>query len=497
MLPTEKRILEGARKTVAELKKSASSSDQELLIALDTVLTELILRNDRDFYLGHYRRACELADQGLDLVRRFITDTSNQVSESATVTLPDEDDSPPEQVEALRQTLKDLVLDLAIPTVEKEPEIEEFLSTVVDWENGLLVRHHQIQPAEPPESRSKYFTTENLEKYLQLKYPECKNPVVDNLEILTGGFSKTTVLFDVKDDLNGQQSLVVRAEQPPRYGFWPGDMIENEFSVLQLVHEAGLCIPEPLWLEEDRSHLNTPFLVSRRSSGENPMNSGAAERIDQDILEDVVRQLVAIHTTELDPQDSRIKGKYLERWANFKTLQESTTAWVDHWIETLDNKELRPSPLATRTLAWLKNNVPDCTEKPSLLHGDFGLHNVLVENNKVTAILDWEYLMFGDPANDISMLFFTLGGHVSKDEIMQLYYRFGGREISEYRLRYFDVISALKYIACAENSLKNYQEYGTASFKLAHFGLVFPYTGVSTLNDTIAQAEKVLRMENH
>lgn len=133
MIPPDKRLLERARKTVAELKLAALSSDQELLVALDTVYAELTLRNDRDFYIQHFRNARELADRGRELVRKFMADAGRRQGEPEADGLPD-DESPAEQVEAIRETLRDLVLELAIPAIEKSSEIEAFLNRVDDWE---------------------------------------------------------------------------------------------------------------------------------------------------------------------------------------------------------------------------------------------------------------------------------------------------------------------------------------------------------------------------
>ena len=38
-----------------------------------------------------------------------------------------------------------------------------------------------------------------------------------------------------------------------------------------------------------------------------------------------------------------------------------------------------------------------------LLHGDLGNHNIFVQNNAVTALIDWEDALIGDPAFDVAM----------------------------------------------------------------------------------------------
>lgn len=50
--------------------------------------------------------------------------------------------------------------------------------------------------------------------------------------------------------------------------------------------------------------------------------------------------------------------------------------------------------------------VPACPEQRHLIHGDFGFDNVLVEGDRVTAILDWGESLYGDPLYDLAHLSF-------------------------------------------------------------------------------------------
>jgi hygromycin-B 4-O-kinase len=50
--------------------------------------------------------------------------------------------------------------------------------------------------------------------------------------------------------------------------------------------------------------------------------------------------------------------------------------------------------------------VPLCPEERRLVHGDFGYDNVLVEGERVTALLDWANAKVGDPLFDVAYLGF-------------------------------------------------------------------------------------------
>jgi hygromycin-B 4-O-kinase len=50
--------------------------------------------------------------------------------------------------------------------------------------------------------------------------------------------------------------------------------------------------------------------------------------------------------------------------------------------------------------------VPDCPEYRCLIHGDFGSYNVLADADHITAVIDWDLAMFGDPLYEVANLFF-------------------------------------------------------------------------------------------
>ena len=498
MMPDKKRLITGARGALQELSTRVSSGDKAILDAVDVALTELLLRTEQSFYVEHFAQGLELATAGLELATARVGDSSHLRSVQLNQFNPAHDQSLNadiawQDIEKLRRQLEDIVRALSSPALGKSAEVNAFLEQVVDWENVFLVRHAEAAgaPRKDTGQEGGYFTQENLEKYLRQKFPEWKDQLVDNVTILPGGFSKTTVLFDVSDALNGKRSLVIRAEQPPRFEFWDGDQVENEFRVLELVHEAGLLVAEPLWVELDKQYFGQNFIVSRKALGENVGSAvGASSQISPGLIEDLIRNLVNIHATRLDPNDSRITGCHLNDWARYKTVTESTSAWVAHWLERIETKQLRPSPLTVRLVEWLKHNVPQSDEPPVLLHGDYGLHNVLIQDDKVSCVLDWEYLNFGDPAEDIAMLCIGLGGVLDKKQIVEIYESCGGRPISEYRLRYFDAVYAMKFIVPAENCLKIFHDHEDVNIALCKIGFQYSYVGSSRVNELITLAEQ-------
>ncbi len=50
--------------------------------------------------------------------------------------------------------------------------------------------------------------------------------------------------------------------------------------------------------------------------------------------------------------------------------------------------------------------LPFCPEARALVHGDFGFGNVLAEDSRITAVLDWINAKYGDPLYDVAWLDF-------------------------------------------------------------------------------------------
>ena len=50
---------------------------------------------------------------------------------------------------------------------------------------------------------------------------------------------------------------------------------------------------------------------------------------------------------------------------------------------------------------WLPKNIPD-DDETTIVHGDYRLDNMILKNNEVVGILDWELSTLGHPIADFS-----------------------------------------------------------------------------------------------
>jgi aminoglycoside phosphotransferase (APT) family kinase protein len=484
MLPTDARLLDGARASLNDLARSVPAEFRGRVQAIDTALSELQLRVDTEFYRRHYASGVKLLEEGESITGIKPTGSlAAQLDKSTTAA------AAWPHIKELRARLEAVVRKAAADLLTSE-RTTQYLERVVTWENEFYARHRP-PPTTDVNAPEDGYTKASTERYLREKFPEWSNIEVTRIVALTGGFSKRTVMIDTRDEIHGARSMVMRIELPAQYRFWDGDQIDQEFAVLNLVHQYGIPMAKPLWLEVERQRLGNRFLVSEKGSGE---QAGNHLRMDgggsPELIRDLIARLVQIHRTNVDPNDPWVAKAGLSRWVAHKTLTDSTTDRMVYYTEHLASRQVTPSPLTIRLMEWLRQYVPVSDERPSMIHGDFGMHNVLTQERKVSCILDWEYLVFSDPAEDLAPLIGQLAGAMSQDEVLALYVELGGRPVSEYRLRYWDVVYRFKYILTCQNALRMFNDHLEADLGLCVLGFNYAYAGLESVNLKIARAEE-------
>lgn len=499
MQPTNLRILDGLRGALDEIERQGLSGESAALLApMRLALNELMLRENREFFREHCRQGLGLLASGAALAGGH-----GIVARPAQTGEQDLALAEPAQLETVRLALAERIGTLVVALVPLErdyPELGAWLAEVVDWENSLYrYRLTQIPQAADPQDRREAadrFTPEVIANYLSARIPERAPVAVENLRKLAGGFSKTTVLFDARYADDEVASLVIRADPRDRLILMEGAEVAKEFYALRLVHAAGHPVAEPLWLETDARILGGPFLVSRKGPGHNigtRVDIGA--ELDEGLLRDFIACLVRIHDTPLDPADRNLAASHLAPIARLDGMRAVIAAQVDQWRQGIIDFALPPSPLRERALEWLARNIPayDDGDAPALLHGDYGLHNVLVDKGRVSCVLDWESSGIGDPADDLAWLLDALRAHVAPERIVALYEEMSGRRISAERLRYFEVFNALRFIVTCPRALDLFQGNPAAGIGALDLGLRFTIFGTGKLNQTIAAAQTPTR----
>ncbi len=156
--------------------------------------------------------------------------------------------------------------------------------------------------------------------------------------------------------------------------------LRHEFDVLRLAHEAGIKVPEPVAYIEDLD--GREAFVMERLEG---------ETIGRRIVRIAVPELLPLQMAE---ELAKIHGLPPER---LPFLEEAT---VDRLVEELDEVG-EPHPAIELGLWWLREHRPPPRESV-VVHGDFRIGNLVVDEAGHVGVLDWELAHLDDPARDLS-----------------------------------------------------------------------------------------------
>ena len=205
------------------------------------------------------------------------------------------------------------------------------------------------------------------------------NVVIENLRTLTGGASRTTWAFDAVTD--ERRPLILRTGPPDEVHAG----MELEALVQQRAAAAGAPVPRILAADNSPAALGNPYLICDAIGGETivrriqrSLDDSGRERL----LQQCAQALAAIHRADssgvgLSDDDQ------LTEWRQRLDEMGDTTAtfeWAFRWLDAH-----RPPPSATH-----------------LVHGDFRMGNLIVDESGLAAVLDWELVHLGEPYEDLA-----------------------------------------------------------------------------------------------
>ena len=267
--------------------------------------------------------------------------------------------------------------------------------------------------------------------YLAAHRGEYANVKVRSVTQLAGGFSKITLLVELVHG-GRVEEIVVRQVRPGR----EAGGLAAEFDVLRLAWRHGVPAPEPLWLEADDNEIGGPFFVTRRAAGTNQGDVfGPGPDTEPEVALGLARALATLHT--IDPTQVRRTPvpPMVSRAEILARIDEQQVK-----IENAAGAFGAPSrPLDQLLIGWLRRHAPDQDVRPSLLHGDPGFHNLLVLENHIEAMLDWERSLVGDPAQDLAYVQSHVRRVVDWSAFLDEYRAAGGTAPSGEQLRYYAV----------------------------------------------------------
>ncbi len=160
--------------------------------------------------------------------------------------------------------------------------------------------------------------------------------------------------------------------------------LEDEFAVLEAAYEAGVKAPRPYGYIPDLS--GREAFVMERLEGDT-----IGRRIVQ---KDELAAARAALPVQMADELAKIHAIPAER---VSFLPESR---LEQMIGELDEVG-EPHPAIELGLWWLRENRPPRRD-PVVVHGDYRIGNLVVGENGLVGVLDWEFAHLDDPVRDLA-----------------------------------------------------------------------------------------------
>jgi aminoglycoside phosphotransferase (APT) family kinase protein len=252
---------------------------------------------------------------------------------------------------------------------------------------------------------------------------------VDGLVRLSGGASRETWSFSA----DGRHLILQRQRDGASRG------MGSEAEVLRAARAGGVKVPELVVDGSDSRALGNPFLVVAAVEGE----TIARKILRDDRFSSARRALTA------DIGTAMAKLHAIDPGEAPSLVEQDQVAFYRQVLDDLG----QPHPMFEVAFRWLETNRP-ATTGTRIVHGDFRLGNVMVDENGLAAVLDWELAHVGDPMEDLGWVCVRawrfggtepvagLGGY---EELFDAYEAAGRPRPDGATVRWWEVLGTLKW----------------------------------------------------
>lgn len=225
-----------------------------------------------------------------------------------------------------------------------------------------------------------------------------------------------------------------------------------EAAVMTAAHDAGVRTPRPSGFTADlvRPGAGAYFTswVDGEAVGARVVRAPALAAARLGLTAAVATEAARIHRiTPLSHAQLPI-----DRPPFFATIDPAEAALT--FLRALFAQLARPDPALAWGLRWLAAHRPP-PGAITLVHGDLRTGNLMVGPEGLTAVLDWEFAHWGDPAEDLAWLCVRdwrfgavdqpVGGFGQRGELLAAYRAAGGVPLDAERLRWWEVAGNLRW----------------------------------------------------
>jgi aminoglycoside phosphotransferase (APT) family kinase protein len=209
----------------------------------------------------------------------------------------------------------------------------------------------------------------------------------------------------------------------------------REFTALTWLQSNRVSAPRPLYLDERGAFFGSPAIVTDFIAGEQVWQPSDYPADPQQWMHEMATVLAHIHRTPCDPE-ARV---FLRNGA-------ATVLWF--LGDGVMPERMKNHPAGEAVWKTVVEHLPNLKPvEPALTHIDYWRGNLLWNQSRLTAVIDWEEASLGDPAQDVAYCRMDLWASVSEelaDEFLRSYEQTTGRPLAN--LGFWELVAAARPI---------------------------------------------------
>lgn len=288
-------------------------------------------------------------------------------------------------------------------------------------------------------------------------------------------------------EYNGALDVVLRSDAPS--GVTASHSRAQEFALLRAAFAAGVTVPEPLWLG-DKAVFGRDFFVMRKVAG-----TAAGHRLVKDMTLGGDREALAFRIGAEMAKLHAIRPPVAELGFLAMPALSPALQGVKEFRDFLDGHHTA-FPALEWGIRWLQRHAP-ATEALVLAHRDFRTGNYMVDENGLTAVLDWEFAAWSDALEDIGWFCarcwrfgrhdMEAGGIGSREALYRGYESVSGNALDRAAVFFWEVYAHVRWAIIAIQQGERHVSGHEPSLELALTAHIVPELELEILNMTGAR----------
>ncbi len=303
--------------------------------------------------------------------------------------------------------------------------------------------------------------------------------IVD-LKRLSGGASQETWSFDLSNKSQITEMILRRAPtRPASTAQTEAIGLAKEAGILNALSGQSVAVPTVIHLFENHSILGDGIVMNRvhgETLAKKILRNPELEEARKRLPKDSAIALAAIHQVPLE---------------NLPELPISNGSVQLERYEAVYRDYGQERPVFELALRWLQDNQPAPLPN-QLVHGDFRLGNLMVDENGLASVLDWELAHIGDPREDLAWLCVNswrfgqsdhrVGGFGHLEQLLDAYNTQANTNIAESEIDWWEMLGSFKWGIMCMTMYEAYRSGADPSVERAAIGRRVSETEIDMLN---------------